>query len=95
MARYIDIDKICYHKKEDINKCMCSEYVCRDEIESLPIENVQSTISTYFLLINKCRDEYGYIHEIYQCGKCGKVFSPYDNCEKFNFCPHCGSKIIK
>lgn len=90
MARYVDIDRIHYHAKENTD-----EYVYRNEIESLSIENVQPTTSTHFLLINRCRDKDGYMHEIYQCGNCGKVFSPYDNCEKFNFCSHCGSKIIE
>lgn len=95
MARYVNIDRIHYHEKENIDGYVYSEYVYKNEIEDLAIENVQPAISTRLILTNRYRDINGDIYENYKCGNCGKIFSSYDGGEEFNFCSHCGSKIIK
>lgn len=95
MQGYIDISNIRYHEKENIDGYVYSEYVYRNEIEALAIENVKPIISTRFLFIDKHRDIDGNIYETYKCDNCGEVFSSYYSGKEFNFCSKCGARIIR
>lgn len=78
MPKYIDISKIQYEEKENIDGYVYSEVVRRSKIESMPAEDVKPVIHAKWIYDEDC----------VICSHCGKAFSLSSN-----YCPNCGAEM--
>lgn len=59
-------------------------------------KNVSERTGTWIEYPVALQYEGAYLPEHIVCSACEHVFCTLDNCtEEFNYCPHCGAKMIK
>lgn len=84
MPRYIDADKIHYHEKENIDGYVYSCVADKNEIDSIPTEDVQPVVHTEWV------DNEIPKSILYACSNCGFPSGAYS----FNYCPNCSAKMM-
>lgn len=92
MARYINANEIRYHQKENIDGYVYSEYVSKDEIDAIPVADVEPVRRGKWICIGDI-DEY-----IFECSECHEIYclnggTPKE--QQYNYCPNCGAKLCK